>query len=524
MDKSTEYCSFVSMDYIICECGDSFPDEDTLRDHLASEHGIVKAEKPSSPVPELEETQNEEVVQNEEVSQEAQQEENVQAEEGQSTEEYYIDHSSLPTLQFIMPEDIKSDNIVVQYMDENGALITSIQDVEIAGGSNKETVEAQGTSSKSNQTPRKVVFRKEMIQEQVVIIGQENTEHDYDNKEVDTSVTEFQFCGVCGKGFKNEQSVSRHMRFQHPTERRKKEKASIQTAKGVCPQPPSPSRHRERDDGAEVACGKSFRTERSVRIHAQRAHGGAPGVKKRPSQPKIKKNSVCEICGKKYMSNAALRYHIRTHTGERPYKCAFCCKTFTMPLFLQLHIRIHTGERPYQCPVCPKAFINPTALQRHDRVHTGVKPYVCPECGKAFTQSNSMKAHYQTVHLKMPAPYKSAARRGRDRQKPQLVEVRGRNLAGFSAQQRRPVIIKRRKRRDLIETEQDTHIKQEMVYYQDTTIETPQEDDAKPRYYIPKDRMLFRHGALAPHYDFSDFQNEGTDEEAEESEEYEISQ
>ncbi|KAI5635946.1 zinc-finger double domain-containing protein [Phthorimaea operculella] len=466
MDKSTEYCSFVSMDYIICECGDSFPDEDTLRDHLASEHGIVKAEKPSSPVPELEETQNEEVVQNEEVSQEAQQEENVQAEEGQSTEEYYIDHSSLPTLQFIMPEDIKSDNIVVQYMDENGALITSIQDVEIAGGSNEETVDAQGTSAKSNQTPRKVVFRKEMIQEQVVIIGQENTEHDYDNKEVDTSVTEFQFCGVCGK---------------------------------------------------------SFRTERSVRIHAQRAHGGQPGVKK-PSQPKIKKNSVCEICGKKYVCNAALKDHMNIHTGERPYKCQYCWKTFTTRLYLQLHIRIHTGERPYQCPVCPKAFTNQAALLRHDRVHTGVKPYVCPECGKAFTQSNSMKLHYQTVHLKMPAPYKSAARQRRDQQKPQIVEVKGRNLGGYSAQGRRPVIIKRVKREDLIETEPDTQIKQEMVYYQDTMIETPQEDDDKPRYYIPKDRMLFRHGARAPHYDFSDYQNEGTDEEAEESEEYEISQ
>lgn len=123
------------------------------------------------------------------------------------------------------------------------------------------------------------------------------------------------------------------------------------------------------------------------------------------------KNIVCEVCGRKYTSNAALRYHQRVHTGERPYKCHMCEKTFTMPLFLKVHVRTHTGEKPYQCLQCPKAFSNKAALLRHDRVHTGVKPYKCPKCGKAFSQSNSMKLHVSTVHLKMPAPYKSKYRK-----------------------------------------------------------------------------------------------------------------
>ncbi|XP_052748199.1 zinc finger protein 583-like isoform X2 [Galleria mellonella] len=134
----------------------------------------------------------------------------------------------------------------------------------------------------------------------------------------------------------------------------------------------------------------------------------------RPAHSNVR-SIVCEVCGKRYASNAALRYHQRVHTGERPYQCSYCPKTFTMPLFLQIHLRTHTGERPYPCPSCPKAFSNRAALLRHDRVHTGAKPYQCPKCGKAFTQSNSMKLHVHTVHLKMPAPYKSKRRREESR-------------------------------------------------------------------------------------------------------------
>ncbi|CAH1642838.1 unnamed protein product [Spodoptera littoralis] len=132
------------------------------------------------------------------------------------------------------------------------------------------------------------------------------------------------------------------------------------------------------------------------------------------------KNIVCEVCGKRYASNAALRYHQRVHTGERPYKCTQCSKSFTMPLFLQIHTRTHTGERPYECPLCPKAFSNKAALLRHDRVHTGIKPYECQECGKFFTQSNSLKLHINTVHLKMPAPYKSKSRRNKAKEREML--------------------------------------------------------------------------------------------------------
>lgn len=172
-------------------------------------------------------------------------------------------------------------------------------------------------------------------------------------------------------------------------------------------------------------CSKIFASERACLIH-QRIHT-KPKIKEDELSEKKRyynlKNIVCEVCGKRYASNAALRYHQRVHTGERPYQCSVCPKSFTMPLFLQIHMRTHTGERPYECPQCPKRFSNKAALLRHDRVHSGIKPYECPQCGKFFTQSNSMKLHVKTVHLKMPAPYKSRNRRAKQNARQQAMNV-----------------------------------------------------------------------------------------------------
>lgn len=65
---------------------------------------------------------------------------------------------------------------------------------------------------------------------------------------------------------------------------------------------------------------------------------------------------------------------------------------------LRKHMMTHTGERPYPCTVCTKAFANNYNLRVHLRIHTGEKPFFCEKCGEAFGYNSLLKAHKEKYH------------------------------------------------------------------------------------------------------------------------------
>ena len=113
------------------------------------------------------------------------------------------------------------------------------------------------------------------------------------------------------------------------------------------------------------------------------------------------RSHVCPVCSKECTYPSYLVKHMRTHTGERPYKCPKinCDWKFKTSSDLTNHIRIHTRKEPYRCPECDKRFRQSTNWNAHMRTHKGV--YKCSNCDEQPTNLGDWMQHKKRYHREL---------------------------------------------------------------------------------------------------------------------------
>ena len=114
---------------------------------------------------------------------------------------------------------------------------------------------------------------------------------------------------------------------------------------------------------------------------------------KSPERHEDVESSTTTQCSNSRSNHVSSTPNRNSQSGSSPEQSPFISKTPTIK---------------HQCLVCQKGFSSASALQIHIRTHTGDKPFKCNVCGKAFTTKGNLKVHMGT-HMWNNSP----SRRGR---------------------------------------------------------------------------------------------------------------
>ncbi|XP_050360150.1 zinc finger protein 420-like [Nymphalis io] len=179
-------------------------------------------------------------------------------------------------------------------------------------------------------------------------------------------------CNLCHRNYKSYKVLMNHYFVYHAESMRK-----VKQEKPYC-----------------VECDMTFENEYLYKRHLRSAVA---------HRPKIEVKVPCPECGKVFSRKTYMTNHYNlVHVRKSKHYCEICDKYFITGYAIRTHKKfVHEKrEKPKDkiCEICDRGFFTNRVLINHRRTHTGERPYKCAYCPAAFAQRSAMKTHERTQH------------------------------------------------------------------------------------------------------------------------------
>lgn len=155
-------------------------------------------------------------------------------------------------------------------------------------------------------------------------------------------------------------------------------------------------------------CGRMYLTNEALKYHTRCSHSGSnscrkcwtefPTLEMKKEHIKMSKSCwpfCCTACGERFFSWEKKQEHLTEVHGreKRAYACPDCEQVFSCRKPFYKHYTLVHSDNCYKCPCCDLKFSTKNQMEDHRFGHTGEKPFRCDVCSKTFSRKKNLEQH-----------------------------------------------------------------------------------------------------------------------------------